>query len=139
VSNIDHRLWTSKAHLALQTIHGPPRAGSRLNRNPLQATSAQHPQDPLGSNHREEKLLAFKDILVSLTSYPEPSPLSVVDNAIAVAAIFGAHLTALSCETHVEVPGHVLGFANIPGIIAGERAKSRKNAQELLAGVRQSR
>ena len=78
--------------------------------------------------------MALKDILVSLTSYPEPSPISVVDDAIAIAAVFGAHLTALSCETHVEVPGHVLlGFANIPGIIAGERAKSRKNAQELLA------
>jgi nucleotide-binding universal stress UspA family protein len=35
----------------------------------------------------------------------------------------------------VQVPGHFLSgsFANIPGIIAGEGAKSRKNAQELLA------
>ena len=82
--------------------------------------------------------MALKDILVSLTSYPEPSPISVVDDAIAIAAVFGAHLTALSCETHVQVPGHLLSgsfgsFANIPGIIAGEGAKSRKNAQELLA------
>ena len=82
--------------------------------------------------------MALKDILVSLTSYPEPSPLSVVDDAIAVAAAFGAHLSALSCETHVQVPGHLISgsfgsFANIPGIIAGEGAKSRKNAEELLA------
>jgi nucleotide-binding universal stress UspA family protein len=82
--------------------------------------------------------LALKDILVSLTSYPEPSPLSVVDDAIAVAAAFGAHLSALSCETHVQVPGHLISgsfgsFANIPGIIAGEGAKSRENAEELLA------
>jgi hypothetical protein len=38
----------------------------------------------------------------------------------------------------VQVPGHLVSgsfgsFANIPGIIAGEGAKSRKNAQELLA------
>jgi hypothetical protein len=88
------------------------------------------------SPHRyEEEILAFKDILLALTSYPEPSPLSVVDDAVSIAAAFGAHLTALSCETHVQVPGHFLlgSFANIPGIIAGEGAKSRQNAQDLLA------
>jgi nucleotide-binding universal stress UspA family protein len=83
----------------------------------------------------EEKFLAFKDILVALTSYPEPSPISVVDDAVSIAAVLGAHLAALSCETHVKVPGHFFSgsVANIPGIIAGEGAKSRKNAQELLA------
>ena len=88
------------------------------------------------SPHRyEEEILAFKDILLALTSYPEPPPLSVVDDAVSIAAVFGAHLTALSCETHVEVPGHFLSgsFAGIPGIIAGEGAKSRQNAQDLLA------
>ncbi len=79
--------------------------------------------------------MAFKDILVALTSYPEPSPVSIVDDAVSIAAVFGAHLAALSCETRVEVPGHFLSgsFTNIPGIIAGEGAKSRKNAQDLLA------
>jgi nucleotide-binding universal stress UspA family protein len=79
--------------------------------------------------------LAFKDILVALTSYPEPSPVSIIDDAVSIAAVFGAHLAALSCETHVQVPGHFLSgsFGNIPGIIAGEGAKSRKNAQDLLA------
>ncbi len=79
--------------------------------------------------------MAFKDILVALTSYPEPSPISVVDDAVSIAAVFGAHLAALSCETHVKVPGHFLSgsVANIPGIIAGEGARSRKNAQDLLA------
>ena len=84
--------------------------------------------------------MAFKDILVALTSYPEPSPISVVDDAVSIAAAFGAHLTALSCETHVQVPGHFLSgsFANIPGIIAGEGAKSRQNAQDLLAAFDKS-
>ncbi len=79
--------------------------------------------------------MAFKDILVALTSYPEPSPASVVDDAVSIAAVFDANLAALSCETHMEVPGHfILGsFANLPGIIASEGAKSRKNAQDLLA------
>ena len=81
--------------------------------------------------------MAFKDVLVALTSYPEPTPVSVVDSAVSVAAALGAHLAALSCETHVQIPGHFLyavgSLANIPGIIAGETAKSRKNAQDLLA------
>src|SRR4029450_7271055 len=79
--------------------------------------------------------MAFKDILVALPSYPEPTPVSVVDSAVSVAAALGAHLAALSCETHVQIPGHFLAgsLVNIPGIIAGETAKSRKNAQDLLA------
>jgi nucleotide-binding universal stress UspA family protein len=81
--------------------------------------------------------MAFKDVLVALTSYPEPTPVSVVDSAVSIAAALGAHLAALSCETHVQIPGHFLyavgSLANIPGIIAGETAKSRKNAQDLLA------
>jgi nucleotide-binding universal stress UspA family protein len=84
--------------------------------------------------------LAFKDILVALTCYPEPSPLSVVDDAVIIAAVLGANLAALSCETRVQLPGHFLSgsFANIPGIIAGEGAKSRQNAEKLLAAFDKS-
>jgi hypothetical protein len=52
--------------------------------------------------------MAFKDILLALTSYPEPTPVSVVEDAVSVAAILGAHLAALSCEARVQVPGHFL-------------------------------
>lgn len=59
----------------------------------------------------------------------------MVGDAISIAAILGAHIAALSCETEMQVPGHFFSgsFVGIPGIIAGEGAKSRKNAQELLA------
>ena len=79
--------------------------------------------------------MAFKDILLTLTSYPDPTPVAVTDEAVAIAASLGAHLAAIACEVHVEIPGHVLSgsIANIPGIIAAEAAKSRKNAKELLA------
>ena len=79
--------------------------------------------------------MAFRDILLTLTSYPEPTPLSVVDDAVSVASAVGAHIAALSCEIHVEVPGHFISGAavGLPGIIAGEAARSRKNAQDLLA------
>jgi hypothetical protein len=36
--------------------------------------------------------MAFKDVLLALTSYPEPPPVSVVDRAVSVAAALGAHL-----------------------------------------------
>lgn len=79
--------------------------------------------------------MAFKDILLTLTSYPEPTPVSVVDDAVSIAAALGAHLAAISCEVHVEVPGNFLArtIIDIPGIVAGEAAKSRKNAKALLA------
>jgi nucleotide-binding universal stress UspA family protein len=79
--------------------------------------------------------MAFKDILLTLTSYPDPTPASVAEEAVAIAATFGAHLSAVACEVHVEVPGHFLSgsTANIPGIIAGETEKSRTNARAMLA------
>ena len=79
--------------------------------------------------------MAFKDILLTLTSYPDPTPASVAEEAVSIAAILGAHLAAIACEVHVEVPGHFLSgaIANVPGIIAGEAEKSRKNARDMLA------
>jgi nucleotide-binding universal stress UspA family protein len=79
--------------------------------------------------------MAFKNILVTLTSYPDPTPVSAVEDAIAIAAALGAHLTALSCEVHVEVPGHFISGSafGLPGVIAAEAAASRRHAQELLA------
>jgi len=78
--------------------------------------------------------MAFRDILVALTSYPEPTPLSVVEDAVSVASLLGAHIAALSCEMHVQVPGHFMSGAavGLPGIIAGEAGKSRRYAQDLL-------
>ena len=77
--------------------------------------------------------MPFKDVLVALNSYPDPTPVSAIEDAVAVATALGAHLAALSCETRVQVPGHVISAQMVDGIIAGEAAKSRKNAQELLA------
>jgi nucleotide-binding universal stress UspA family protein len=79
--------------------------------------------------------MAFKDILLALTSYPDPTPASVAEDAVAIAAALDAHLAAVACEVHVDVPGHFLSgsTANIPGLIAGETEKSRNNAKAMLA------
>ena len=51
--------------------------------------------------------MAFKDILLTLTSYPDPTPVAVVEEAVSIAASLGAHLAAVSCEVHVQVPGQL--------------------------------
>jgi len=77
--------------------------------------------------------MAFKDILVALNSYPDPTPVSVVDDAVSIAAALGAHIAALSCETRVQVPGHFISTSLVNAMIAGETSKSRKSARDLLA------
>jgi nucleotide-binding universal stress UspA family protein len=79
--------------------------------------------------------MAIKDILLTLTTYPEPTPASVVENAVSIAATLGAHLAAISCEVHIEVPGSFLSGAapSVSGIIAAEAEKNNSNARSLLA------
>ena len=85
--------------------------------------------------------MALRDILLTLTSYPGPTPASVLADAISVAATLGAQLAALSCEVHVQIPGHLLSgsVANIPGIIAGETEKSRQVREDLCLHSTQPR
>jgi nucleotide-binding universal stress UspA family protein len=57
----------------------------------------------------------------------------VVDDAVSVATVLGAHLAALSFETRVQVPGHFISNSLVAGMISAETEKSRNNARELLA------
>ncbi|TPQ35646.1 universal stress protein UspA [Bradyrhizobium guangdongense] len=78
--------------------------------------------------------MAIKDVLLTLTSYPDPTPALVVDRAVSFASLLGAHIAAISCEVHVQVPGSFLGGAgHLGSILASEAHKSRSNAQDLLA------
>jgi nucleotide-binding universal stress UspA family protein len=78
--------------------------------------------------------MAFKDILVQLTSYPEATPVSAVEQAIDFAKAAGAHITALTFEIVVRVPGAALAPAliNVEGLIAAEHNRSIANARDLL-------
>jgi nucleotide-binding universal stress UspA family protein len=79
--------------------------------------------------------MLFKDVLIALTTYPQPTPLSAVDDAVDLAAALGAKISAIACEVKINVPGTLLGrrFLNVPAMIAGEAKKSATNAQQLLA------
>ena len=78
--------------------------------------------------------MAFKDILLALTTYPEPTPVSAVDEAIAFAAAVGARISAIACEVKYRVPGSPLGTAllDVPAMAAAEAKKSSTNAEKLL-------
>lgn len=79
--------------------------------------------------------MAIKDILLTLTTYPEPTSAQVVEDAVTVAAALGSHIAAIACETHVEVPGSFLSssLVNVSALVADEAHKSLANARNLLA------
>ena len=78
--------------------------------------------------------MAVKDILLALTSYPEPTPVSAVDEAIAFTVALGARISAIACEVKFRVPGNLLGGAllDVPAMAAAEAKKSSTNAEKLL-------
>jgi hypothetical protein len=79
--------------------------------------------------------MAIRDVLLTLTSYPDAAPVSVIDDAVSLASALGVHLAAISYEGYVEIPGSLVGHSigNVGGIIAREASKSREAAHGLLA------
>ena len=79
--------------------------------------------------------MAVKDILLAVTTYPEPTPVSSVDDAVAVAAALGAKISAIACEITFKAPHNILSDAliDIPAMAAAEARKSAANAENLLA------
>ena len=74
--------------------------------------------------------MAVKDILLALTTYPDPTPISAVDEAIDFAAAIGARISAIACEVKIRVPRHVLADALLDarGMAAAEAKKSSTRA-----------
>lgn len=83
--------------------------------------------------------MAFKDVLLAITTYPEPTPADAVEDAVEFAAALGATISAVACEVKLHAPGSVLGnvLLDVPALVAAERKKSATNAQELLAKFQQ--
>ena len=76
----------------------------------------------------------FKDALLALTTYPEPTPISALDDAVSLAVALGARISAIACEVKFQVPGSILGktVLDIPAMVAAEVKKSAANAERLL-------
>lgn len=79
--------------------------------------------------------MAFKDMLLALTTYPQPTPVSAVDDAVAIAAALGGRVSAIACEVRMQPPGNFLtnAVADIRAVVAAETRKSADAAEALLA------
>ncbi|HEY0302268.1 MAG TPA: universal stress protein [Rhizomicrobium sp.] len=81
--------------------------------------------------------MAYKDILLALTSYPDATPDASIDRALTLGAALGAHVTALTFEGEVTLRRSTNMLTNmlidLPAMLAEERAKSVVNAKHLLS------
>lgn len=79
--------------------------------------------------------MSFKDVLVALTTYPERTPNSSIEDAVQVAVALNARVSAIACEVRVPAPSSPLGTAllNIPAMVAAELRKSAASAKDVLA------
>jgi len=79
--------------------------------------------------------MSFKDILVALTTYPQPTPVSAVEEAVELAVALGGRISAIACEVKIKAPGSPMGnyLLDIPAMVAAEVKKSATNTQQLLA------
>ncbi|MES2600776.1 MAG: universal stress protein [Pseudomonadota bacterium] len=84
--------------------------------------------------------MAFKDILVSLTTYPKRTKQSAIDDAVAFAALLESRISAIACEVRVPAPASPMGSAllNVPALVATELKKSVTAASEQLAEFRKA-
>lgn len=78
--------------------------------------------------------MAVKDILLALTTYPDPTPDTAVTGAVAIAAALDARIAAIASEVTVKLPNSLFGNAliDLPAIAASEARKSAASAMHLL-------
>lgn len=80
-------------------------------------------------------MMAFKDALLQVSSYPEPTPAAAIEQGIDIAAALGAHVSALTFRIELPRPGNVLAnvLLDVPGMVSAEEHKSATNALELMS------
>lgn len=79
--------------------------------------------------------MAFRDALLQLSSYPDSTPVSAVEQAVGFAEALGVRLSALIFK--IEIPNSSNRLANmlldIPGMVAAERQKVIANAKDVVS------
>lgn len=78
--------------------------------------------------------MAFKDALLQISSYPEPTPVAAIEQAVGIAAALGARISALTFNIEVPRTGNVLANAllDLPGMVTAARQKSVENSRTLV-------
>ena len=84
--------------------------------------------------------MSYKDLLLSLASYPDTTPPAAVDLAADFAAAVGAKLSAIACEIRFTVPGSFIApaFLNVPAMAENEAKKGREQAEAALAAFQKA-
>jgi nucleotide-binding universal stress UspA family protein len=81
------------------------------------------------------RIMPIRDLLLQLSSYPEPTPRWALDAAASVADLFDARLSGALCHVHIPKISNYLAdkLVHANEAIAAENAKSDRNARALLA------
>ena len=84
--------------------------------------------------------MVFRDILLVLDTYPDPTPPSAMDDAIAIAQALGARISALACAIMLPSTGNILAdtLLDMPTILVEEGGKSLANAEAALSRFRRA-
>ena len=84
--------------------------------------------------------MVFRDILLVLDTYPDPTPPSAMDDAIAMAQALGAGISALACAIMLPSTGNILAdtLLDMPTILVEEGGKSLANAEAALSRFRRA-
>lgn len=82
----------------------------------------------------------YRDLLLSLASYPDSTPPAAVDVAVDFAAAIGAKLSAIACEIRIPVPGSFIApaFLKVSGMADSEARKSRDQAEAALTAFQKA-
>ena len=78
--------------------------------------------------------MAVTDILLALTTYPDPTPDTAVTGAVSIAAALDARIAAIACEVSIKLPNTLFGntLIDLPAIAASEAEKSAAKARHLF-------
>jgi nucleotide-binding universal stress UspA family protein len=79
--------------------------------------------------------MAYKDVLLHLDSYPDPTPLEIVDEAAYVCAALGGAVTATTFQTRLPVKSNFVAdrLIGLSQLADEEEARSLDNVCRLLA------
>lgn len=79
--------------------------------------------------------MAIRDVQLQLCSYPTPTSVAAIEQAMDLAAALGARISALTFKIELPTTSNMLAntLLEIPSMIAAERQKSAANAQTLVS------
>lgn len=77
--------------------------------------------------------MAFKNILLPMTSYPRPTTTGAIERVVNLASELGAHLSGVAFEMDVHLPtGIYADIYSLGDIVAAEYQRSAANARQLI-------